>query len=143
MTHNDYVSTGINSKLMPLLDKLVRETRDEYGLLIFRSRSDATAHAIKDFLRNHSEIGPPDRRSRFDAILDSCNSIKYVEKLSLGDHAILFYYDEIVKRLVSIPFLRSGMRRGIAVVYLASERRMDRVAKEMRRGMDVEELEEY
>jgi len=71
------------------------------------------------------------------------NPIRYVERLRLGDHATLFYEDEAVKRTVSVPFLRTGLLRDLAVVYLASEHRMDRVAKELRESdMHIEELEE-
>jgi len=71
------------------------------------------------------------------------NPIRYVETLRLGDHATLFYEDENVKRAVSLPFLRTGLLRDLAVIYLASERRMDREAKELRESdVYIEELEE-
>jgi len=71
------------------------------------------------------------------------NPIRYVEKLSLSDHSILLYEDEVMKRSVSLPFLRAGLQRGLSAIYLASERKMERIAKEMRRSIaDAGELEE-
>ena len=70
------------------------------------------------------------------------NPIRYAEGLSLSDHAVLFYDDETAKRIVTIPFLKAGLLRDLAVFYLASEQTMDREAEEMRKnGIDVEELE--
>lgn len=71
------------------------------------------------------------------------NPSRYVERLKLGDHAILIYDDEASKRAVVYPFLKVALLRGLALLYLVSERGMDREATEMRRnGLDVEGLKE-
>lgn len=136
------VSTRIDGELSSLLDTLVREVTDEYGIPAFRSRSEATTHAIKDFLGKQSKNGTIDLESSFVVDPDNCTPITYVEKLGCGDHAMLLYRNEIVSRSISIFFLSSGLQRGAAGVYLASERRIDQVTCELRRrGIDTEERE--
>jgi len=71
------------------------------------------------------------------------NPIRYVERLNLGDHAIFLYEDSTFKRAVALPFLRMGLLRGMATVYVASEQRMSQEEKEMERSYpDIEELKE-
>lgn len=89
-----------------------------------------------------SKNGTIGLESSFVVDPDNCTPITYVEKLSCGDHAMLLYRNEIVSQSISISFLSSGLQRGAAGVYLASERRIDQVTSELRRrGIDTEELE--
>lgn len=50
---------------------------------------------------------------------------RYVKRLRFGDHAILYYDTEDVKREISFPFLEVGLPKGEAVVYIVSERKLD------------------
>jgi hypothetical protein len=50
---------------------------------------------------------------------------RYVRRLRFGDHAILYYDTEDVKREISFPFLEAGLPKGEAVVYIVSERKLD------------------
>ena len=89
-----------------------------------------------------SKNGTIGLESSFVVDPDNCTPITYVEKLWCGDHAMLLYRDEIVSRSISISFLNSGLQRGAAGVYLASERRIDQVTSELRRrGIATEERE--
>lgn len=59
------------------------------------------------------------------------NPVGYVEKLSNGDHALLLHTKEAVALAWSHAFLKAGILRGMATVYLVSERRMTRAAREL------------
>jgi len=50
---------------------------------------------------------------------------RYVRHLRSGDHAILYYDTEDVKREITFPFLEVGLPKGEAVVYLVSEHKLD------------------
>ncbi len=50
---------------------------------------------------------------------------RYVRHLRFGDHAILYYDTEDVKRAITYSFLEAGLPRGEAVVYLVSEHKLD------------------
>jgi len=70
------------------------------------------------------------------------NPVRYVEKLSDGDHALLLHTDEAVAFAWSHAFLKAGILRGMAAVYLVSERRMTRAARELSMNdIKTEELE--
>jgi DNA-binding transcriptional ArsR family regulator len=51
--------------------------------------------------------------------------IRYVRRLSFGDHALLLYDTGDVKRKITLAFLKAGLPRGEAVVYLVSEHKAD------------------
>lgn len=64
---------------------------------------------------------------------------RYVRRIRLGDHAILFYDTENVKRQISFPFLGAGLLRGEAVLYVVSENRLDSEGREIQRyGISVD-----
>jgi len=50
---------------------------------------------------------------------------RYVRRLKFGDHAVLHYDTEAVKREITFPFLEVGLQKGEAVVYLVSENKLD------------------
>lgn len=56
---------------------------------------------------------------------------RYVRRLRLGDHAVLFYDTEDFKREISFPFLLAGLLKGEAVVYLVSEHELDSKRREI------------
>jgi len=58
---------------------------------------------------------------------------RYVRSLKLGDHAVLFYDTEDIKREISFPFFRAGLLKGEAVIYLVSENKWDSEKREIRR----------
>ena len=41
--------------LIEPLEDLIKNARDEFGIPIFRSKSDAVTRAVKEFLKKHSE----------------------------------------------------------------------------------------
>lgn len=65
----------------------------------------------------------------------------YARYLRLGDHAILFYDTEEVKRKISFPFLESGLLKGEAMVYAIEEHRLDSEKREIQRyGISLDNL---
>ena len=58
---------------------------------------------------------------------------RYVRRLELGDHAVLFYDTEEIKRKIFFPFLEAGILKGEAVVYLTSEHKLDSEKQEIQR----------
>lgn len=68
--------------------------------------------------------------------------LDYVKKLSLEDHAILFYESLRIKQQVLFTFLRYGLERDEGAVYVAGEEPPEQIRKKMRKfGMDVERFE--
>lgn len=67
--------------------------------------------------------------------------VKYVQNLSLGDHGVVFYAEEDFKRSVSFPFLKAGIARNEAIVYVVSENKLNSETREMRRyGLNLDKL---
>ena len=63
----------------------------------------------------------------------------YVQRLRLGDHSILFYDSEDVKRKISFPYLLAGLLKSEAVVYVVSEDKMSSEDREIQRyGINVD-----
>ncbi|MFQ6073626.1 MAG: MEDS domain-containing protein [Candidatus Bathyarchaeia archaeon] len=68
---------------------------------------------------------------------------RYVQGLRGGDHAFALYDTEGFKRRITFPFLRAGLSKGEAVVYLVSENKLDSVSRQIRRyGIDLDSLRE-
>jgi hypothetical protein len=63
------------------------------------------------------------------------NPIRYAGGLAPGDHALLFYEGEPIRRAIVLSFLRAGLRGNSALIYLAAEGRVDRAAEEISRGL--------
>lgn len=40
-------------ELLPLADKLVKTAKNDFGMPVYRSRSDVVTKALAEFLRNH------------------------------------------------------------------------------------------
>lgn len=65
----------------------------------------------------------------------------YARHLRLGDHAILFYDTEDVKRRISFPFLKAGLLKGEAVVYAIAEHKLNPEKREIQRyGISFDNL---
>jgi hypothetical protein len=45
----------INGELIPPLERLVENAKDEYGIPLFRSKTDAVTQAVKEFLDKYKE----------------------------------------------------------------------------------------
>jgi len=58
---------------------------------------------------------------------------RYVRRLRLGDHAVLYYDAEDVKREISFSFLEAGLPKNEAVVYFVSEHKLDSEGREIQR----------
>jgi len=58
---------------------------------------------------------------------------RYVRRLRFGDHAILYYDVEDVKREISFSFLEAGLPKNEAVVYIVSEHKLDSEGREIQR----------
>jgi len=56
---------------------------------------------------------------------------KYVQGLRFGDHAVGFWDTEDFKRKISLPFLKAGLPKGEAVVYVVSEHKLNSEAREI------------
>jgi DNA-binding transcriptional ArsR family regulator len=68
---------------------------------------------------------------------------RYVRHLSPGDHAILFYDTEEIKRQIAYPFLEAGLLKGDATVYIVSEHKLDFESQEIQKyGIDSDNLRE-
>jgi len=66
---------------------------------------------------------------------------RYAEHLKIGDHAVALYSDEDFKRKISFPFLKAGLSRGEATVYIVSEDKLDSEVREIRKyGIDLDSL---
>lgn len=68
--------------------------------------------------------------------------IDFVEQMKPTDHAIMFYSKPEDKREVLFAFLKAGLDRGEAAVYVAAQETPDEIRQAMRQfGIDVERLE--
>jgi len=66
---------------------------------------------------------------------------RYVENLVFGDHAFALYSSEDFKRQISLPFLKAGLARGEAVLYLVTEKNLDSEVRNIQRsGIDFNKL---
>ncbi len=66
---------------------------------------------------------------------------RYAERLTIGDHAVALYDNEGFKREISFPFLKAGLSRGEAAVYIVSEDKLDSEVREIRKyGIDFDSL---
>jgi len=54
MTQNT-VTVRIAGELKGPLKKLIKELKDDYGMPIFRSETDAVTRAVKDLLKKHAK----------------------------------------------------------------------------------------
>jgi len=51
----EFVTVRIRAELIPALEKLIETKKDEFGMLMFRSKTDAVTEAVKELLRKYSE----------------------------------------------------------------------------------------
>jgi len=58
---------------------------------------------------------------------------RYVRRLRSGDHAVLCYDAEDVKREICFSFLEAGLPKNEAIVYLVSEHKLDSEGREIQR----------
>jgi len=58
---------------------------------------------------------------------------RYVRRLRFGDHAVLYYDTEDIKREICFSYLEAGLPKGEAVVYLVAEHKLDSEAREIQR----------
>ena len=49
-----WTSVRITADLVPPLERLVENVKDEFGMRLFRSKSDAVTKALKEFFKKHS-----------------------------------------------------------------------------------------
>jgi hypothetical protein len=63
------------------------------------------------------------------------------EDLRIGDHAVVLYDNEDFKRQISFPFLKAGLSRGEAVVYIVAEDKLNSEVRELQKyGIDFDRL---
>jgi len=66
---------------------------------------------------------------------------RYAERLTIGDHAVALYDNDDFKRRISFPFLKAGLSRGEAAVYIVSEDGLDSEIREIKKyGIDLDSL---
>ena len=58
-----WATVRIPAELLDALEHLISTTKDEFGLPMYHSKSEAVAEAVKRFLKNHRE-----------AVKDACYS---------------------------------------------------------------------
>jgi hypothetical protein len=58
---------------------------------------------------------------------------RYVRRLKFGDHTLLYYDTEGVRREITFSFLEAGLPKGEAVVYIVSEHKLSSEAREIQR----------
>ena len=56
-----WTTVRIAAALIPPLEELVKNARDEYGIRLFRSKSDAVTKAVREFLRKHQGGNRPNK----------------------------------------------------------------------------------
>jgi len=49
------VTVRVARELLEPLDRLVEELKDEYGMPVFKSKTDAVTRAVKDLLEEYSK----------------------------------------------------------------------------------------
>jgi len=54
-TEEKWTTVRIATPLMAPLEDLVKNAKDEFGLPLFRSKTDAVTEAVKEFLKKYSE----------------------------------------------------------------------------------------
>ena len=65
----------------------------------------------------------------------------YVERLTIGDHSVALYDNDDFKRQISFPYLKAGLSRGEAAVYIVSEDKLDSEIREIQKyGIDLDSL---
>jgi len=68
--------------------------------------------------------------------------LNYLQNLTIGDHAVLFYETPDEKQQCLFTFLRGGLERGEVAVYVAGEEPPEQVRRDMEKfGIEVEECE--
>ena len=66
---------------------------------------------------------------------------RYAKNLRIGDHAVALYDNEDFERRISFPFLKAGLSRGEATVYVVSEDKLDSEVRELQKyGIDFDGL---
>jgi hypothetical protein len=66
---------------------------------------------------------------------------RYAERLTIGDHAVALYDNEGFKREISFPFLKAGLSRGEAAIYIVSEDKLDSEVREIQKyGINLDSL---
>jgi hypothetical protein len=66
---------------------------------------------------------------------------RYAERLTIGDHAIAFYDNDDFKRQISFPYLKAGLSRGEAAVYIISEDKLGSEIREIQKcGIDLNSM---
>jgi len=53
-TGEKWITVRIAAPLMAPLEDLVKNAKDEFGLPLFRSKTDAVTEAVKEFLKKYS-----------------------------------------------------------------------------------------
>ena len=66
---------------------------------------------------------------------------RYVENLRFGDHAFSIYHSEDFRRKISMPYIRAGLMKGEAVVYIVAENKLNSEMRELQKhGIDLEQM---
>jgi hypothetical protein len=65
---------------------------------------------------------------------------EYGEHLDFGDHAFLMYDTEDDMRRIAYSFMRAGLSKGDAVMYLVSEHKLDSESREIQKSLGIDDL---
>lgn len=67
---------------------------------------------------------------------------RYVQELGIGDHALALYATEDFKREISFSFIKAGLLKEEAVLYLVLENKLDLEVREIQKyGIDLGQLQ--
>lgn len=83
-----------------------------------------------------------------DLIREFCSQVskgnqllRYTEQLVLRDHAFALFNSESFKRDITFPFLKAGLSRGYAAVYVVGEEKLDSEVLALKKsGVDLDSL---
>jgi hypothetical protein len=96
---------------------------------------------IQELVSNRLKIGVVSEMSDLEVSAEN-NPVRYAARLGQGDHAVLLYLDEAVKRDVVLSFLKAGLSKGNAALYLISEKGRDQETEWLRRAFEIREAEQ-
>ena len=54
-SQNKWITVRIDEEMIPLLEELIENVRDEFDMPLFRNKSDAVTKGLKEFLKKYSK----------------------------------------------------------------------------------------
>ena len=54
-SQNKWITVRIDEEMIPPLEEMIENVRDEFGMPLFRNKSDAVTKGLKEFLKKYSK----------------------------------------------------------------------------------------